>query len=829
MMARQAPGLFLEDWLRNSVVNNINNSSSRHAANSSAQVIIQAWAELRDCLQQSAFHSRHLNSLKNLVGSRASLYVADPQAKLLVSILSSPNISLPNDAYPLFFRLLNIWVRKSSKPSLSLIDLAMDVVTRLFNNHFNAKKSASLFTEGALFTGALSCVPSLSKNTKTDCVSLLCKMLEEQYQCVCPVGGLSPDVLAGIGYALSSCEDGYFVRLLNFVLGNWSKVEMHHDIPHALLVLHLIEWVMFGLLSAGAVEKIKIFSTEVLENLKASYATFAVLMATAGALRALNRPLKNGAMLDIVSRLKTSAETRMEVIASDLTVKIRANSDNDNENSEANFLLHCLSLVAARSGGLNTAAGPLLICLAFALLTEVFPLRKFYTQILKSPVGDSESVNSVFAKKHQDDILFKEAGATTGVFCNLYSSATENDKCKVEDLVWDFCHETYNGHRRVAFLLRGSSDQLLGDLEKIAESAFLMVVVFALAVTKHRLISKFSREIQIDISVKVLVSFSCMEHFRRIRLPEYTEAIRSVAACVQDNESVCVSFVESLPSYGDLTNPHELHCLQNDNYIWSKDEVQTSRIMFYLRVIPTSVSRLPADVFRRVVAATMFLYMGHPNVKVARASHSVFLSFVSSEKEADKDERTILKEQLVFYYVKRSLEEYPKITPFDGLASGVSALVRHLPAGSPSIYYCVHSLTEKANELCREAMTLEGNDWWKNWQGDSEPCKKILELLFLLISMVDIQVLSELMKLLAQLIVQLPKDGQHMVLSDLYALVAESDDVTRKQSLVSWLQSLSFLCSQPTATKEVSTEERDGENISRATGSLSLQNVVARL
>lgn len=49
------------------------------------------------------------------------------------------------------------------------------------------------------------------------------------------------------------------------------------------------------------------------------------------------------------------------------------------------------------------------------------------------------------------------------------------------------------------------------------------------------------------------------------------------------------------------------------------------------------------------------------------------------------------------------------------------------------------------------------------------------------------------MKLLAQLVVQLPKDGQIMVLNELYSLVAESDDVTRKPTLVSWLQSLSYL------------------------------------
>ena len=48
-------------------------------------------------------------------------------------------------------------------------------------------------------------------------------------------------------------------------------------------------------------------------------------------------------------------------------------------------------------------------------------------------------------------------------------------------------------------------------------------------------------------------------------------------------------------------------------------------------------------------------YMGHPNKKVARASHSMFVGFISSGKDSNQDERVSLKEQLVFYYMERSL------------------------------------------------------------------------------------------------------------------------------------------------------------------------------
>lgn len=49
-------------------------------------------------------------------------------------------------------------------------------------------------------------------------------------------------------------------------------------------------------------------------------------------------------------------------------------------------------------------------------------------------------------------------------------------------------------------------------------------------------------------------------------------------------------------------------------------------------------------------------YMGHPNAKVARYTHTVFVAFMTSGKDLNQSERDLLKEQLVYYYIHRSLE-----------------------------------------------------------------------------------------------------------------------------------------------------------------------------
>ncbi|KAE8689567.1 hypothetical protein F3Y22_tig00110933pilonHSYRG00099 [Hibiscus syriacus] len=132
-MARQSNTLFLEQWLRTNV-GGINQTVSGHSSSSSssARAIIQAWSELRDSLQNQTFHPHILQSLKTLLNSQASLHVADPQAKLLLSVLSSQSFDLPSESYPILLRLLYIWVRKSVRPSAALIDSAVDVISRIF-------------------------------------------------------------------------------------------------------------------------------------------------------------------------------------------------------------------------------------------------------------------------------------------------------------------------------------------------------------------------------------------------------------------------------------------------------------------------------------------------------------------------------------------------------------------------------------------------------------------------------------------------------------------------------------------------------------------------
>ncbi|KAL0445757.1 UNVERIFIED_CONTAM: hypothetical protein Slati_1703600 [Sesamum latifolium] len=252
-MAKQAQSFFLEEWLRIIIVIGSNKSGSVHSSSSSAQAIIQAWADLRDSFQHQAFHTHHLQALRILVSSQANLYVADPQAKLIFSILSSQSLSLPQESYPLFLRLLYIWVRKARQTSL--VDSAIEILLPLFSQQSQAEKNSLFFSEGILLLGALSFQTSASEKSKRLCLELLCKLLEEGCRFIFLSDELASSALAGVGYALSSSVSTCFRRTLDILLSIWGQEGgPSGSISQGLMLLHLIEWVMSNLLNLRSLE-----------------------------------------------------------------------------------------------------------------------------------------------------------------------------------------------------------------------------------------------------------------------------------------------------------------------------------------------------------------------------------------------------------------------------------------------------------------------------------------------------------------------------------------------------------------------------------------------
>ncbi|PAN03739.1 hypothetical protein PAHAL_1G018400 [Panicum hallii] len=771
----------------------------------SPSAILSAWSRLRE--PSSSSPAVALAALETLHLHRRALRLSSAHVALLLPLLplhprlvapllaTSPHLlpaSLP-DSLPVSPRLLLLGARAFAK---------------------SAKDPPSGASLGSATAKNLGGGESASGHDD-DPVLAVGRMLEDVEQGGQSIDDLDHLALAGIGYALASADEVQFRRILVSLLRICGRIG---NLAVGVRVLKLVEWLVMGFVESRKMRKVQVLfemiSPETCES--EGYVLFPVVMAACGGLRAL-RVASARYRLDFDPRLKEAPERTIRFAAERVVLEGRPADDQ-------HILVQCVTLGLTQCGRVMFHE-PVLQCICMGLLKELLPLPGMLRMSVESVEGNAADVVKAKVNQHLDSVLFKEAGPVTGVLCNHYSYAGSMAKEFVETCVWEYAQEIYCHLRAAVLLHRGKQDDLITAIDKIAEASFLMVVVFAAEVTKHRLIAKSLEGFQPEVAAKILVAFSCVEHLRRLRLPEYTEAVRRAVLANQENAAAVTLFIESMPSYAELTSQPDFPSLAGTRYIWHKDEVQTSRILFYLRVVPTCVGLIPAHMIRDKVASIMFLYLQHSNEKVTSASHSVMVSFLSSGNDADQDDRTILKEQLIFYYIKRSLEAYPGVTPFDGLASGVAAIVRHIPAGSPAILFCIHSLVVKAKDLCDTAK-VQDKSLWRSWEESTEPCKKTLDLLLRLIFLVDIQSFPYLLKELAEFVTLLPKEGQDALLDDMHAHVAESDDVTRKPVLVSWLQSLSYISSQ-WSRSESHSKATNASSV--ASDELTLNRTMARL
>jgi hypothetical protein len=239
-----------------------------------------------------------------------------------------------------------------------------------------------------------------------------------------------------------------------------------------------MEWLVMGFVEARKMRKAQVLF-ELISREKCEgedYVLFPVVMAACGGLRAL-RVASARYRLDFDPRLKEAPERTIQFVAERAVLEGRPADDQ-------RILVQCVALGLTRCGQI-TFHESVLRCVFMGLLKELLPLP----DLLRMSVEKAEGNEFVKAQvnQHLDSILFKEAGPVTGVLCNQYSYANDKAKSFVETCVWEYAQEIYCHLRAAVLLHRGKQDDLITAIDKIAEASFLVVVVFAAEVTKHRL------------------------------------------------------------------------------------------------------------------------------------------------------------------------------------------------------------------------------------------------------------------------------------------------------------------------------------------------------
>ncbi|KAL2622623.1 hypothetical protein R1flu_002828 [Riccia fluitans] len=887
----------LEDWLR--VASSPSSSSPERSTQSTldvaANAVVQAWAEIRACVQSKNLTDAQRAALELLFRHRRSLHYADSQVKLLLALMADVTCTDPSLlGFARKFAILGVlaWVRKrysgiaiitasnAQKQSREKLASIVQTLQKAMDDH---PTSDAYTCEGVLLLGVVCSLATVPPDLRTLCCSLIGVEFEGRKNSI--VRGPVAEALAGAGYAMSVCQEHHLASIFRPMMQLWrsyadlTRSENSAYAPYGhqqqetpplkdvIMILHLLDYLGTQFLSRYSHQEpagIEILCDEVLKvpvHGVGQEVQSAGLMAAFGLLRSLYRynpgNVKGGsakALYPKLAAMMRSLESFVhtvseQVVALDVSMSTfgstvlhgGAYADGVFSRTQNMLLMRCVAVGVSRCPKFRGSPS-ILRCLSLCIFEDVLRLDAVYSayldEVLSGLVGGRQNMQEevrvaddldavlVAFQVHTESFVFQEVGALARALCEQYRKSGEYEQSETVKYIWEFARKLQSSHRLfVATSGKPPSPTGLSHyartMETFLESAFLTVVVFYnTAVVKDA----GNLSSAVELAALALDTFSFVEYFRRLQVKEYVEVIKSAVTRVSDSEAGSVLLVNKFPHYNDVIQlPGPSHLTLT--YDWDQDEVQSSRVLFYFRLLPLCLDTLPDAVFVERVAPVLFLYLQHPSEAMANAVHALFGAFLSSKvkAEAAKNRRNskapsvsnaeiepdpFLREQLAVYYTERAVELFPDVTPFKGLVSGINAIARYLPAGSPVLVYCLSRLAQRTEALYRNEVLSEISarslqeastqtestsvDGRKVSIEDMGVAEKLQALLLHLILIVDLQVLPELLKLAARLVLSLPVHQQTAALGEVYDIVAVSDDYTRKPSIVPWLQTLSF-------------------------------------
>ncbi|KAH7352405.1 hypothetical protein KP509_19G043200 [Ceratopteris richardii] len=825
-------GGLLEEWLERAVFSSSTpRSFPSRSSSPPAQRISVAWSQVRECARNGILLPQHTTALSLLQEHGRTIHISEPQARSLISILSSISsyASSTDDgiaqAIGSTALLLSIWVRRGFT-SVSK-DNIKDVIEAIISNTIKALEISTsshyFINEAILLLGSMCVNSRVGEEHRQRCQALIAQEFVLQRKHI--RGIKCKEALAGVGYAMVSSTGPSLKSLVQGLLLLWMDVDAALDhqievnissrpsIENGLLLLHLMEWYGSVALSRGKYASslytvVGEIGASVLSG-KTPPARYGALFTAAGLLRSFRiyrsaqRPGLDNLELNreeimaslnhsIIRVIDATVSHRVNEIAAAveagsallLDITIAEKYFADSHLGDQGWL-QCVAVALSRCSGVSPNVS-VLVCLTTAFVEVVFPLKAFYNEM----IAQISEGNGDRLTMHGKSILFHELGAILRVICEQYESANMKWQGWMECTFLWFSEFIYRNHRKYLLLLASRKQESAsplfdgdaGSLKEILEAAIMSAVMFFSRASMKKTYSNDAHA-KGQFAAMVMQSLSCLEFIRQAQIPEYKDLVQRCVEWASRTETTSAMLVSMLPTFDEVIHsPGPLvPC-----YSWKKDDVQDSRVLFGFRVLPSCLQTFPSTFFSSNVAPVMFLYMKHPKQPLVQASHSLLVYFLSV-KACDSN-RDSIKEKLAIQFVQKTFEDDLGFSNYDSFVTVIGAVARHLPAGSSATKACITSLSRRASESFGSAITRGEED-------KLEAAKKLQTLLLHLILIVDVQVLPHLLQEVASLVLGQMSPHRIHALEEAFDVLAGSDDLTRKHILVPWLQSLSYLCS----------------------------------
>jgi hypothetical protein len=159
--------------------------------------------------------------------------------------------------------------------------------------------------------------------------------------------------------------------------------------------------------------------------------------------------------------------------------------------------------------------------------------------------------------------------------------------------------------------------------------------------------------------------------------------------------------------------------------------------------------------------------LSHINRSVNKRTHAVFKQIFLHNHP--------LREEVIPYYLKVSLETFPEITPFESLSETTSAIIQSLPGAHPLSALTIKSVSDKIRLMKMSKNTVY-----------------LLVILFRMIEKVNVYILPFLLSTIESTVSQAPKKLHEPLCKLLFKIISSNNDYSRKEACIKWYMDLAY-------------------------------------
>eukprot|EP01125_Pyxidicula_operculata_P018999 TRINITY_DN6842_c2_g1_i1.p1 TRINITY_DN6842_c2_g1~~TRINITY_DN6842_c2_g1_i1.p1 ORF type:complete len:1293 (+),score=324.39 TRINITY_DN6842_c2_g1_i1:61-3939(+) len=490
-------------------------------------------------------------------------------------------------------------------------------------------------------------------------------------------------------------------------------------------------------------------------------------------------------------------------------------------------------------------------------MNHIFNLRHHIDDYLKNPL--TSKVNKLSNMKNE--VLFQNVSVFTRTMSNIYVSTTTTDGQRsvflkkiaifVEEL-----HESWYNFLVQTKLSSPLDDRFKKEIKYYLSSLFLSLVIFTNCILTY--ISGYEAFLILQIfsyiqfaTVKIKGEYDMDLHNKTIEVSvrkfslidkDYINKLFNLAG-IHDRDSISPALIPNNREDSTTTSSPSSSSSSESEVV----ALQLSRIEFLMQLLSILFDQndklINDDSLQNQILPLSFVLIENKTKDINMRAHALFQRLFSHPSMLSSSSSSHINEEVLPLYLKKSLENYPSVTPIESLSKSIIVMLENLSPNNLLVPYILKSVDERVNQLLllnqstnsnllsdikksllniissklkpggekvenknnnNNNNTTNNNNNSKKDNDANETNKSIMQNIekhkqslyfllfyFQLIKIVHRNSLSYLLELIESTVTSKPKPMQKLLCSQINSVISKDYDYTKKEITTRWYLQLS--------------------------------------